>query len=160
MSVAWQSGRPKIPLYHNYNGVQPINLRNVSCDTPYEAITLALFSLCEVFGSTENSIVTFTLSNCPDFSMAEIQAALQSGIKDGLFMGLRPPVINWLEPQPPIRYTFSANMDRNGSNAEVVRYLIGLTGGVRSNVFRRFFRPYVDPVDRKLVGEGLNCCNR
>lgn len=141
--VNYLSCKPLIVLHHDYTTVRGINLQDVPCPSPTHAIVLALFSLGELKGSTLASIVQFAQQHCPEFTQQDIESALEQGIRVGLFRTLRPSIINYLEPLPPIRYTFSERMDEQNQNQEYVTFLVGLVGGFNGPNYKFYFKPFV-----------------
>lgn len=144
------SCRQKIKLNNNYDDVIPINLDNVDCTTAQNAIILSLFSYDNPKGNTLQGITDLATNLCPSISSSDIETALNDGLKKGIFRKLRPSVIDWTKPIPDTRYTFSELMDNSRNNQNVVKYLIGLSGGTCGNMFPRFFSKYNDPRDRNF----------
>jgi hypothetical protein len=158
MTTNFVSCFQKINLVNDYSNVEPIDLNNVPCDTPGEAIVLALFSMDNTNGSTLAEIQTLAAQLCPLVTAAEIETRLEAGLQTGLFRALRPSCINWLAPMPPTRYTFNKAMDQYPVNGPLVQYLVGLAGGFcrgEGSLIRRFFNKYVNRVDRtfRLYGQ-------
>lgn len=147
--VAYQSGRPKIPLYNDYSDVRAVCWEDEPCDNITHLIVIALFILNNDFGSTLEEIQAFIYEMCPDISLDDIEATLNVDIRRGVFRSLRPPVIDYTKPLPPVRYSYSEQMDTSYRNASAVRLLIGLCGGLWQygvqGLFTKYFIPYTNP---------------
>jgi hypothetical protein len=113
-------------------------------------VTLAIFSLCQYYGSTLEDITVTAQQLCPAFSADDFENALMLGIKSGAFVRICPVCIDWCAPRPPTKYSFGAAMDRAAANRATVMYLLGLVGGLMGTHFNKFFLPYKDPKDRRF----------
>ncbi len=141
-----------IQLYHDY---RPRTILAVSktlnpCASAVTAIVAGLHSLSisvqmRKSGQFRTDIIDAAMTQCPAFSETQLSQAFSITLKRGIIRILTQPIINFLQPLPTPRYTFSGEIDRNTRNAIYVRLLIQLIGGYEAKDFSQWFRAYCHP---------------
>lgn len=139
-------------LYHNYR-TTPFSAEDAcqSCFVPFDGTALlntdpvypliqSLFHIDGGSGATQAEIINQALQISNNFTYNTYSSAFLQGLKRGIFRSLIPPVVNWLEAQPPTRYIISPELDRQPRNANFTKFLLWLVGGYNSPSFVRWFQ--------------------
>lgn len=147
MSARYISCRQKIRLTHAYTLAQtlPLDASSFDCTNITEALLLAIFLLDNLYGNTADEIIDEMIRICPQFNADQISAEIQKDLPIGLIRVLQPVCINYCMPCEATLYTFGELMDQFPENQPYVIFLIRLSGGLNTPIFRKLFIPYLNP---------------
>lgn len=140
MSVT--SCQQKIPLFHLYYNIFPIDVTPSSAQTLGEAVIYTIFVLNKHFGATTDDIVSFMASNFSQYTQTEVETEVDYLIKKGVLVTLQPVCRDWCADTCPEKaYAISWRLDQLVGFSDLVLFLIGLAGGTRtlSPTFNRWF---------------------
>ena len=151
-----------IQLYHDYASpallfsqrgaclsCSPYTPPNIASDSLFPLIS-AMHAQNQPQGVTEGTLLEQAQQASPNFSLAQLRQALQTGLQAGIFSRVQPIVINYLAPMPAVRYVLNANLDRPKANQKYTRYLLHLVGGLQGIGFHQWFKPFANTTNHEF----------
>ena len=144
MSVT--SCQQKIPLFHAYYNIFPVDVEPTSVQNINEAIVYTFFVLNNHMGLTQEQVLSFILQNFPQYSELMIYNAFEKLISNGVLVTLQAVCVDWCSVSdgvqcPAKKFAISRNLDKLPAYSNLIIFLIELTGGTRitTPIFNRWF---------------------
>lgn len=142
MSVT--SCQQKIPLFHKYYNIFPIDVTPLSAENVGESIIYTFFVLDRHLGLTFNDIADYMVVTFPKYSLSEVKMEIDYFVRKGVLVTLQPICRDWCADECPVKaYSIGSRLDQLPEFSDLIMYLMQLAGGTRttSTVFNHWFLP-------------------
>ena len=148
------SCQQKIPLFHKYYNIFPIDVTPSSAENVGASIVYTFFVLDRHLGLTSDDIVDYVVTTFPQYSLTEIKSEIEYFVRNGVLVTLQPICRDWCADECPVKtYVLGSRLDQLHEFNGLLVYLMQLAGGTRvtTPVFNHWFLP-----NRNLQGNTIS----
>ena len=134
----------KIPLFHMYYNLFPIQVNPSSVKSISEAIIYSFFVLKNHYGLEISTLLSFMISSFPEYNENDVLVAFNKLIYHGVLVTLEAICVNWCSNEcPPKKFAISKNFDKLVKYQPLLIFMLQLAGGTRvtTPTFSYWFLP-------------------
>ena len=134
----------KIPLFHMYYNLFPIDVNPSNVGSITEAIIYSFFVLKLHYGLEMSKLLSFILLTFPQYNENDVIKAINTLLYDGVLVTLEAICVDWCNNQcPPKKFAISRNFDKLIKYQSLLVFMLQLAGGTRVNtpIFTYWFLP-------------------